>query len=187
LLASKRPRERLYVVARSVAEQIIAGVFARLPVGTLTAVGRRETAAHAAPPRVVAIPLGAPTIDLPNMPGDQRFTNVGRPLLLRRFDIEWHCHGAPDNGQDDFGPAERLYLATLVAIRTECHHSVVFSNEQWIDQQVNADGFLRHGNVITFTSTIDLPVYADRGVTVELTADPPIDTTKKLNDETVTG
>jgi hypothetical protein len=127
--------------------------------------------------------LGAPQITLPQRPGDQRFTDAGRSLLERRFVIEWHCHAAsPDPRVSDFGAAETLYLKTLKAVRKISHNDVEFDDERWIDQEEGADGFVQHGHVISFRSTIVLPVRADRSVITTLTATPPIDTTFSLEE-----
>lgn len=179
----------------SIPEQLIAQVYAdpdllALATGGL-AVGRRETSVHAAPMRVVAIPLGAPVIDPPDRHGDgasrpydpagPRYTDQGRILLLRRFRIDWECHGAPmvQGNDPDFGPAEELYIFTIRAARDAFHNSVRFENEEWIDQQEDADGFERFGTVIKFTSTIDIPVYELRSKSV-LAQVTSIQTTLKL-------
>lgn len=172
-------------------ERIVAEVFAGLPAGTATAVGRRETGVHAAPPRVVAIPLGASSIDMTDKPGAQKFVDPdtglqveSRFLLIRRFRVQWEVHATAPSGEEDFGYTERLFVATLQAIRKACHHSVVFSDEEWIDQLEGRDAWIKDGNVIRFVSTIDIPVWEKPGYTrVYLTATPPIETTATLNDE----
>lgn len=187
----------------SIPEQLIAQVYAdadllALATGGL-AVGRRETGVHAGPMRVVAIPAGAPQIDAPDRHGDgasnpwdingPRYTDKGRILLLRRFRIEWECHGAPMAELDhtDFGDAEELYVVTLRAIRGLFHNAVRFENEEWVDQQKDADGYERFGTLITFTSVIDIPVYEPRSVS-RLAPVTSIQSTVKLpptNGETV--
>lgn len=161
-------------MAKSIPEQIIAEVFGGLDARVQTAVGDRERYANLPAPRVVAIPRGAPVIDLPDMPGFDRSVGARR-LLLRRFQIDWQCHGEPD-----FSDAEQLYLAVLCLVRRACHHSVVFSNESWVDQQAGDDGFDRYGSVITFTSVIDIPVFDDPSVLAYLTATPKVVTTATL-------
>ncbi len=169
----------------SIPEQLIATVFAQLPGGTITAVGRREIYRHANKNRVVAIPLGSSVIDMADQPGDALYSDQGRCILLRRFEIEWQCHGAAaDESQTDFTDAEVLYLQTLLAVRETMHNAVLFSGEQWIDQQENNDGYDKWGTVIKFTSTIDIRVYEPRGTIVTLTATPQIVTTVVLNEDT---
>lgn len=169
---------------RSVPEQIIAEVFSLLGDNIKTAIGRRATEDFGRAKRVVAVPVGAPTIDPPDRIGDPLFTNAGRALLLRRFQIEWWCHDVPDEGDGGtFGRAEELYLATLRAVRQTTHNSVRFGNERWMDQAEGQDDFIRHGSVIVFDSVIDLPVYELRGTLVTLTANPKIATRRYLNNE----
>ncbi len=168
-------------MASSIVEQIIATAFAGL-TGVETAVGRRELNRHAKAKRVVAVPMGAPEISLPDRHGDARYSDKGRILLVRHFQVDWFCHGARISGDTtDFSQAELLYLAMIVAVRQATHHSVVFSDERWIDQEENGDGLERYGSVIAFTSTIAIPIYEARGVVVTLTATPKIDTTFTLN------
>lgn len=170
-------------MASSIPEQIIATVFASpLLAGVTTAVGRRALEANTKSNRVVAVPLGAPEIALPDRHGDARYSDKGRILLVRKFDVEWHCHAARSSSDTaDFAAAEALYLKAIVAVRQATHHSVVFSDERWIDQEENADSFERFGSAISFKSTIAIPIYEDRGVVVTLTATPKIDTTFTLN------
>lgn len=153
-------------MGNSVIEQIIAVVFADTALNAITgfthAVGRREAGVHAKPPRVVAIPTGAPVIDQPDRPGDAKYSDQGRILLIRRFRIEWECHGAPATDVVDFAPAENLFLATIRAVRKATHHSVVFENEEWKDQEEGGDGFDKHGSLIKFVSTINIPIYEPR-------------------------
>jgi len=175
-------------VGNSVAEQLIALVFAKLPEGTATGVGRRALDEHGSPPRVVAIPLGAPVIRQPDRIGEIPDAGYGRILLVREFAIEWHCHGAPFDEITtpvDFVQAEDLYLDTMRAVRNITHHNTVFSDERWHDQEEGNDSHERQGTKISFMSTINLPVYAELGRRVRLTATPPIDTTVKLNDEEI--
>lgn len=170
-------------MAKSVPERFIESVFAEL-CDTETAIGRRALAENNSNRRVVAIPLGAPTIALPDIHGDARYKNAGRQLLVRHFNIEWHCFDAPAGDVDPhFGASEDLYLKTIDAIRKMAHHSVEFSGETWTDQQDGGDGFSRFGSEIYFTSTILFPIYEERGVIVRLTANPPIVTTPTLNEE----
>lgn len=170
-------------MAKSIPEQLADQIFALLPVGTVTGFGRRKVNEHSKANRVIAVPLGAPAIDQPDIHGDARYTDAGRPLLLRRFDVEWWTHSVRAGADtQDFGATEALYLNLLRAIRQICHHSVVFTNERWIDQEDGADGLERYGSVIVVTSTIDLPVRELRGTIVQLTATPKIDTTFTLND-----
>ncbi len=168
-------------MAKSVPEQIADLVFAKL-TGIQTAFGRRETEAHAKPPRVVAVPLGAPVIREANRPGDAGYSNQGRILYVREFDIEWYCH-ARRSGSDtlDFAQAEDLLSRTVKAIRNVCHNSVRFADEDWRDQREGEDGYERDGSLIVVRSTIDLPLYEAVLERVTLTADPPIDTTVTLN------
>jgi hypothetical protein len=172
-------------VAKSKAEQLIDQVFVALrdfrgSVDTKTAIGRRETAGHHQPPSVIAVPLGAPVIRQPNRPGDARYTDVGRQLLVREFQIEFWCHGVPDkDGVGLFGEAEQLLEDTIAAVRNVAHHSVEFSDETWVDQQDGGDGFQRSGSTITFLATIQIPLYARRSKTVTPTAE---STTFTLND-----
>lgn len=181
----------------SIAEQLIAEVFAELvsilPQVT-TDVGRLATSANAAPPRVVAIPLGAPNIDPTDQPGRQKFTTAtaGSPAVpysarrigVRRFNIEWQCHAAPaDPSVIDFGPTEVLYLLLVRLIRKACHNSVIFSGEEWTDQQENNDGAMRHGTLIKVTSTIAIPLLDEPWTYHTLTGTPPFVTTATLNDE----
>lgn len=164
----------------SIPEQLIAQVFEDTSLKTLAtgglAVSRRETGVHAGPMRVVAIPLGSPVIDPPDRHGDggshpwdingPRYTDQGRILLVRRFRIDWECHGAPGADLDhaDFGDVEELYVYTLRAIRSLFHNAVRFENEEWVDQQEGGDGFERFGSLIRFTSVIDIPVYEPRDI-----------------------
>lgn len=165
----------------SLPEQCIADVFKHLAPHVLTAVGERELAANAGTPRVVAVPKGAPTIDMTDRPGGETFIREDgskfkmRRLLLRRFEIDWYCHGAPD-----FDSAEKLYLAVLVAARMEFHHSVKFAGETWIDQQPGNDGYEKHGSVIMVSSIIDIPVWDVPQNLVMLTGNPPIVTASSL-------
>lgn len=171
-------------MASSIPEQLISQVFSLLGDDVTTAIGRRETAVHAGPNRVVAVPLGAPSIVMASRPGDLLYVDQGRMLLERHFNIEWYCHGYRDENADtqDFARAEALYLATLLACRQSFHHSVEFSDETWEDQQEGADGFERFGSLIRFMSTIKIPFYEPRGGIVTLTATPPIVTTFTLNE-----
>ncbi len=176
-------------MGNSTVEKLIQQVFDRLPGSVDKAIGRRETSAWATAYRVVAIPLGAPEITGADRIGDAKYVDAGRILLRRWFDIRWECHAAPTDGVDDqrapdFGPSEALYIDVLKACRFCFHNSVRFSAELWEDQQEDRDGLTRYGSVISFTSTIDIPVYEKRGGLTTLTADPPIVTTAKLNEET---
>lgn len=170
-------------MASSIPEQIIAQVFAHpLLTGVITAVGRNAKEAHAKANRVVAVPLGSPSIDLPDRHGDAMYSDKGRILLVRKFEIEWTCHGVRAVADTaDFAQAELLFLNTIIAVRSVTHHSVVFSGEEWEDQKEGAEGFDKFGSVITFTSTIAIPIHEERGVVVTLTATPKIDTTVLLN------
>ncbi len=170
-------------MAKSDIEQVIDMVFALLPNGVATATGERETQVYAKPPRVVAVPRGAPEIVEPDRHGDARYSDKGRILYRRWFNIEWFCHGADAEGITAFGAAEALFKTTLKAIREIAHNSVRFSDELWEDQQTNSDGYERFGTVIRFTSALDIPIYEDRSLIVTLTATPPIVTTATLNDQ----
>jgi hypothetical protein len=173
----------------SVPEQLIAQVAADTAlVGVTVDVGRRATSKFAAPPRVVAIPLGAPVLRQPDRPGDAGYSDVGRILLVREFRILWECHGAPASAESpvDFTAAENLYLNVLRACRNVMHNSVEFGEEDWRDQQEGEDGFERFGNLISFVSTVYLPVYEARGPIVPLTATPPIVTTVTELDQSQT-
>lgn len=172
---------------KSVPGQIAAAIFAKLPAGTRAGFGERARYFNEPAPRVVAVPRGATVIDQPDRHGDQGFATAGRILLLRRFVIDFFCHGetTTENGEVDFGPAEDLYIATLKAARNYGHNAVRFADERWLDQEEGADGLIRYGAMIVFTSTWHLPVYAARGRRVTLQATPPIDTTELLNDEEV--
>lgn len=170
-------------MAKSVPEQIIDQIFALLPAEITKAVGRRETETNAKPHRVVAVPLGGP-IEEPDRPGDKKYTDAGRILFVRYFQIDWYCHGVRD-GSDalDFARAEDVYLTVIEAVRQVCHHAVRFSDERWEEQEEGRDSFMRFGSVIRFTSTIQIPIYERRGGLRLLTADPPIVTTATLNGE----
>lgn len=171
-------------MASSVVEQIIAMVFARAEMdGVTKMVGRRCNDHNAGPNTVVAIPVGAPELSLPNQPGDKKYSDKGRQLLLRWFNVEWWCHGyRGDSDALDFARAEELYIATITAIRQTLHHSVSFANERWFDQEDGNDSYERFGSVIVFTSTIQIPIYEARSPIVSLTATPKIATTVTLND-----
>lgn len=165
--------------------QLVKQIFALLPLGVSTRIGERERAANTdAPPAILAILRGAPTIGQPNKAGDQMYPKEGRALLNRYFEIRWECHAVGNDGVTDDAAAEDLYTDLLVAIRNLCHHSVEFSDEEWIDQQDGQDGYERFGSVIAITSTIAMPVYEPRGAggIRTLTATPPIVTTATLND-----
>lgn len=175
----------------SIVEQIINAVFADpLLAGVVTATGRRETETNAAANRIVAVPLGAPEIVQPDRPGDAKDPDRGRILLVRRFQIDWYCHGAPDvEGAADFTNAENLFLKTIVAARNVLHNSVRFSDEKWDDQQEGNDSLERFGTLIIFRSTVQIPIYESRaasGQIVNLTATPQIATTLTELDQTVT-
>ncbi len=188
------------IVGTSVPEQLIGAIFAALQNldGTITCeIGRRATEDNEKPHSVVAIPLGASSIDDHGLkPGGSPWgSNGGRQLMIRHFDVEWRCHDGPlvPGRIPDFTNAEALYLATLVAIRTAIsptgepfHNGVHFSGEEWIDQQEGADGYARSGTVIKFISTLDLPVYDAAPTLVSLTATPKILTTVTELDQTVT-
>jgi hypothetical protein len=175
----------------SAPEQIIAEVFAGLASTVSKAVGERERHTHAAPPRVVAIPIGAPVIDNGRQgmspPGTAPSKSKQRHILLRRFQIDWECHGAPSGAADvnDFAIAEALALDVMTLLRSACHPWVRFSGERWIDQQPNADGYERHGSVIAFTSVIDLPVYPAERALSFLVSQPPFDTDFSLGETTL--
>lgn len=183
-------------MGNSIAEQLIAEVFTELvsilPTVT-TAVGRLATSANAAPPRVVAIPLGG-SIDPTDQPGRQRFATptagsptppyAARRIAVRKFNIEWQCHAAPaDPSVIDFGPSEVLFLLLVRLINKACHNSVIFSNEEWIDQQEGNDGAMRHGTLIKVTSTVAIPLLDEPWTYHTLTGTPPFVTTATLNDE----
>lgn len=171
-------------MGNSIPEQIVAQVFSLLPVGTQTAVGERERETHAKPPRVVAVLRGAPVIRQPDRTGDPKFTDQGRILLVREFDILWQCHGVPaSEGAVDFSVAETLYLNTIRAVRQITHNAARFSDERWIDQEEGQDSFERFGTVIEFTSMVQIPIYEPRSTLVPLTAVPKIATTMKLPDD----
>lgn len=165
----------------SLPEQCIADVFKHLAPNVLTAVGERELAANAGTPRVVAVPKGSPTIDMTDRPGGEKFTRPDgssyrmRRLLLRRFEIEFHCHGAPD-----FDSAEKLLIAVIIGARMEFHHSVKFASEIWVDQQDGNDGYEKNGSVIVVTCIIDIPVWDEPNNLIMLSANPPIDTASTL-------
>lgn len=175
-------------MSKSKPEQFIDLVFARMrtSIGDFDcATGRRETGVNAGPRRVVAIPLGAPAIEMTDRIGDPKTATLeGRIILLRRFQIDFECHDVNEDG--GFSAAEELYLETLRAARAEGHQSVEFSNEVWEDQQEGADSHMRFGTVIKFTCVVSFPVYERRGALVSLTADPPIVTTVQLNEDPAT-
>lgn len=145
----------------SVPEAIIADVFARLPVDVDTAIGRSETETLSRPKRVVAVPLGAQTIDATDSPGFQEFEDdVGkyraRRIAIRRFDISFYCHDTT------FESCENLYLDVFRAVRLVTHNSVSFSSEVWIDQQEGDDGLDRFGRAIVFTATVSIPILSEK-------------------------
>ena len=167
---------------KSIAEQLIDMVFAKLSPNIHMEIGERNKTRFVQAPAVVAVPLGAPSIPMTTRPGAEKVidpqTNkpvMIRRLLLRQFNIEWHCHGAPD-----FVDAEDLYLDVLRVVRSCFHDSVQFSNEIWIDQQDLADGFERYGSVIAFTSTIDSPVWEQPQPTAIVNGAPPFITTGSI-------
>jgi hypothetical protein len=166
----------------SLPEQIIGEVFDGLSSDVATAIGRRETSVHARAPRVVAVPIGAPEIRAPDIHGRQSFIDSDGPyktraLLVREFAIEWHCHGAPLKGENDFSVAEALYLDVITLLRNATHNAVRFSGERWIDQEDQRDGFVRWGTLIVFESQIQIPIMdgprSQQGLTF-LTGQPPI-------------
>lgn len=188
------------VVGTSVPEQLIAAIFDALLLIDPTIncfLGRRATEDYSAPHSIVAIPLGAPSIDDHGLkPGGSPWgSNGGRQLMIRHFNIEWRCHDGPAAPDliPDFTNTEALYVATLVALRTALsptgepfHNGIHFSSEEWIDQQEGEDGYERSGTVIKFISTLDLPVYDLPPTLVSLTATPKILTTVTELDQTVT-
>jgi hypothetical protein len=188
------------VVGTSVSEQLIDTVFASLLALDATInckLGRRASEDYSGPHTVVAIPLGAPTIDNVNMkPGGSPWsTTQGRQLMIRHFRIEWRCHDGPTQPGliPDFTNAEALYLNVLVAIRqaidpsgTPFHNAVQFEDERWDDQQEGEDSYERNGTLIKFFTVMDLPVYDAAPTMVPLTANPPIVTTVTQQDQTVT-
>lgn len=160
---------------KSVPEQLIDQIFAKLPATWEKRTGRRANAEHLAAPSVVAIPTGAALVDMAERPGARPYTDPfsgktvkERPILMRRFAVEWRCHGAPD-----FVTAENVYLTTLIAARNVLHHEAQYSNEQWIDQQEGDDSFDKWGTVIAFTSTINLPVWDNPATLVTLNPSDP--------------
>lgn len=178
----------------SVAETIIEATFATLR-GTPSApgfypklssdIGEKFFHVHSETTRVVAAPIGAPgEFRQPDRPGDGNFANVGRIYLLRDFVIRWECWDL------SFELTENLFLEVVRTLRNQNHHSIVFGNEVWEDQQTARDGWLKHGTVISFESTIALPIYERAPVRVALTQTPQITTTVKLpadgSGETVT-
>lgn len=174
-------------------EQLISQVFSLLPGNVTTATGRRETEAFQVSPFVVGVPLGAPEIKEADRIGGGTFlddanTQQARIVLVRQFRIEWWCFGAPTNPQraPDYTTAELTYLTTLLTIRNLWHNSVQFSDEEWLDQKPQGDGFERSGTTITFVSTVQIPIYDTPETAVSLTGTPKIVTTVTLGTETVT-
>lgn len=166
-------------MAKSIAEQIIDATIATLRAGfypSLSAdTGEKFFAVHAGTTRVVAAPRGVPSeLRQPDRPGDGNFADVGRILLLRDFLIHWEVW------DKSFGETEALYLEVLRTLRYQNHHSIVFSNETWDDQQEGNDGWDKHGTVISFDSFIALPVYERAPIRVALTQDPQVTTVVKL-------
>ncbi len=166
-------------MADSVAEQIIAETFATLRAGLypslLAKIGERYLATHEGTTSIVAVPRGAPSeLRQPDRPGDGNFADVGRILLLRDFLIHWQVWDV------SFGATEALYLEVIRTLRYQNHHSIVFSNEAWDDQQDGQDGWDKLGTVISFDSFIALPVYERAPIRVALTATPQIATTVNL-------
>ena len=186
------------IVGTSVPEQLISVVFDRLQAVDATiscAIGRRSSEDYAGTNRVVAIPIGAKSIDNQAMKPGGVWGNTGgsgRQLMIRHFRIEWRCHGTPANPQliPDFTLAETLYLRTVVQIRlatdptgTPFHNAVQFGEEEWIDQQEGDDSYERAGTVIRFFTTMQLPVYEPQPTLLPITS---IATTVTELDQTVT-
>ena len=171
-------------MAKSIAEQIIDAAFATLK-GTPQApglypalshdTGEKFFDVHAKTTRIVAAPRGVPSeLRQPDRPGDGNYANAGRILLLRDFLVHWQVWDL------SFGDTEALYLDLLRTLRNQNHHSIVFANEAWDDQQEGQDGWDKHGTTISFDSFITLPVYERGPIRVALTATPQITTTVKL-------
>jgi hypothetical protein len=172
-------------MAKSVPEQLADLVFADLATthpGLTTAFGRRALEENLADNVVIAVSPGAPQIFETTQPGDTMDPTRGRRLYHRRLTIEWHCHGVRNATDTDFAVAEMIYLDTLRAVRRVTHASINFSGERWESQQEGQDSYERRGEVISFISEIDSPIYEIRsGGIITLTATPPIATTVTLN------
>lgn len=175
-------------MAKAVVEQIADQIFTQLRTvqpDVVTAFGRRALEENARHNRVVCVPLGAPIVSEEFLrPGDRMYTNVGRPLYVRQFQHEWHCHGLrADGDENDFGATELLYLDTLRAVRFVTHASCQFSEETWTDQQDQADSYERFGSVIVFKSQINVPIWDARSAQKALTGDPPFVVTKEFTND----
>lgn len=169
-------------MADSIAETLIKAAYATLRAGLYPSlssdIGEKFFAVHAGTTRIVAAPRGVPSeLRQPDRPGDGNFANAGRILLLRDFLIHWAVW------DKSFGETEELYQELLRTLRKQNHHSIVFSNEAWDDQQEGQDGWDKHGTVISFDSFIALPVYERAPIRVALTQTPQITTTVKLPED----
>lgn len=166
----------------SVAETLISACFATMKAGPYPAlssdIGEKFFHVHGDTTRVVAAPLGTPgEFRQPDRHGDGNFADVGRILLLRDFAIKWQCWDLT------FEATENLFLEVVRTMRGQNHHSIVFSNEVWEDQQTNQDGWIKYGTVISFECAIALPIYEKGPTRVALTATPQISSTVSLPDD----
>ncbi len=168
---------------KSVPEKIADQVFALLPSGPEVLIGRKHRDTFGKRARVVMVPRGAPDIKEARKVGNGMHTDAGRMLYERGFVMEWDCYGVgTPTVSTDFYVAEQLYKLVLIAVRTVCHASVLFQSERWLSQdEDDGDSLDRKGEVIRFTSIIDLALYEAQVPTVELTSIAQIDTTYTLN------
>lgn len=144
----------------SVIEEILQAVFDSFPEegAPSTFVGERHLGEHLAPNTIVAVPLGAQQIDTTNSPGPRQDTDDTGPFVARALYTRWFNVRLVFFGED-FETCETLYLDTLKAIRKLYHNSIRFSNEIWVDQQPEADGYYKAGPVIELTATFEIPIW----------------------------
>lgn len=144
----------------SVPEQLINGVFERLPEEVNKDITQRAVEFFQKPPSIVAVPRGAtlaPVIE----PGFGIYETADgnirdRKILRRNLQIVWFFHG------DSMEMTEELYLDTVRILRELYHNSVTFVSETWIDQQEGADDFVRDGNSISLVTDFDTPIFEAR-------------------------
>jgi hypothetical protein len=147
----------------SVIEYVLEDVFALLTdvPDSQKLIGERHVGEHLAPGTVIAVPLGAQTIDTTNQPGyEQNTDDVGeyraRRLYTRWFSVRFVVCAR------GFEDCESLYLDTLRAVRKAFHNGIRPSGETWIDQQADGDGAYNDVNVIEFMITFEIPVWGPK-------------------------
>lgn len=146
----------------SAIQEIVTGFIAELAdpanfTATNVVVGEGQRARNGPMPRIVFVPIGGP-IEPPDRPGGRVIVTTGsgtkaRQIYTRNLQILCELHGS------NIENAEIMLHNSVRAMRKQLDNSVRFGEEVWLSQQEGEDGVNDFGEVVTFTFTVQLPIY----------------------------